>query len=244
MKRAWLLVGANVLVALLVILFLFAILTVLAAMASVVTTWPLFVLLACGVVISIVAIQALKTVDRSKTRLLGNLLNSSALSLYLLVIVAIGWEFFSATRERFVIPEGYEGEVYLVHGVPGGKPEERSFYRTETYRIPGDGVLLSQVPMNISGTRSEYYYESKDGKLTKIRNAWYSTIQDTPENLTNNRDVGMYFPRTAYGGDNNGGCKGPSDLFEIGTPSFLLSKRPQIDISAYLTNHAAACAKH
>jgi len=243
MKKPWLLVTANVIVALLVILFLFAILSALAAFAAYVTTWPLFALLGCGVLLSLLTIGAMKRVEERRARTVGNLLNGSALALYTSLIVAIGWMFFSATTERFILPEGYQGEVYVVHGVPGGVSEERSFYRTRTYRISNDGVLLIQVPLDTGRTRSEYYYQSKDGRLTKIRNAWFSTIESTPENLANHKDVGMYFPRTASGGDHSG-CNGPSDLFEIGTPSYLLSKHTQIDLSAYLARHAAACVKH
>jgi hypothetical protein len=54
----------------------------------------------------------------------------------------------------------------------------------------------------------------------------------------------MYFPRRANGGDNYYGCNGSADLFEIGTPAFLLSRHPGIDLSAYLAKHAAQCVKH
>jgi hypothetical protein len=243
MKKPWLLVAANVIVALLVILFLIAILSALAAFAAYVTTWPLLVLLGCGVLLSLLTVGAMKKVEGHRARLLGNLLNGSALMLYTSLIVAISWMFLSATTERFVLPQGYQGEVYVVHGVPGGVAEERSFYRIRTYHIPNDGVLLTQVPLDTGRTRSEYRYQAKDGKLTKIRNEWYSTIQSTPDNLANTKDVGMYFPRTASGSDNSG-CTGPSDLFEIGTPSYLLSKHTRIDLSAYLARHAATCVKH
>jgi hypothetical protein len=243
MRKAWLLVGANAVIALLVILFLFAILAALAAFAPEITTWPLFALVLCGVLISVASARALKGVERNKARLFAGFVNGSAFALYVLIVVAVGWNFFSATRERFIIPQGYEGEVYVVHGVPGGAPEEHSFYRTETYRIPRDGVLLSQVPMNTSGTRPEYLYESKDGKLTKIKNAWYSTIQRTPANLADNKNVGMYFPRTAGGADDRG-CKWSADLFEIGTPSYLLANHPPIDINAYLKSYSASCVTH
>jgi hypothetical protein len=243
MKKAWFLVGANLVVAVLVILFLLEIMMALAVLAPYVTTWPLPILLACGVLISVVAMRALRRIERGKARLFGDLLNGSAFALYVLVVVAIGWDFFSATKERFIIPEDYQGEVYVVHGVAGGAGEERSFYRTETYRIPKNGVLLSQVPMNTSGTRPEYFYESNDGRLTKIKNAWYSTIQRTPENLADNKNVGMYFPRTAGGADDRG-CKWSADLFEIGTPSYLLANHPPIDLNAYLKSYSASCVTH
>lgn len=243
MKKAWLLVGANTAIALLVILFLFAILAALAAFASEVTTWPLIVLVVCGVLTSVAAAQALKGIERNKARLFAGLLNGSAFALYVLIVVAVGWNFLSATRERFIVPQGYEGEVYVVHGVASGAVEERSFYRTETYRIPSDGVLLSKVPMNKAGTRPEYYYESKDGRLTRIENAWYSTIQRTPENLADNKNVGMYFPRTAGGADDRG-CKWSADLFEIGTPSYLLANHSPIDLNAYLRSHFSTCVTH
>jgi hypothetical protein len=244
MKKAWVLVAANLVVALLVVLVVFAILTALGAFASYVTTWPLFVLLGCGVTLCTVAARAIKNIQKRKARCFASIVNGSALALYAVLIGYAAWTRVSGTTERFILPLGYQGEVYVVHSVPGGAPEERTFFRTRTYRIPDDGVLLSQVPLDMGWTRDEYYYQSRDGKLIKIRYAWYSTIASTPANLANNRDVGMYFPRTAYGGDNNSGCTGPSDLFEIGTPAFLLSNHPQVDFSGYLAKHAAECVKH
>jgi len=217
--------------------------TALGVMASYVTTWPLLVLLGLGSLVSFFAFKSLRAVTGRRARILGGVLNGTALALYVLLIFGICWIYLTEMRVRFVVPEGYQGEVYVVHGVPGGVPEERSFFRTRTYRISSDGVLLSQVPVE-GWTRPEYYYQSRDGKLTKIRYEWYSTIQRTPENLVNNRDVGMYFPRTASGGDSNSGCNGAADLFEIGTPAFLLSDHPEIDLSGYLAKHAAECVKH
>ncbi|MGD0799107.1 MAG: hypothetical protein ABR910_15440 [Acidobacteriaceae bacterium] len=167
MRKPWLLLTANLLIAVLVVLIVYAILNALGAMAAYVTTWPLFVLLGLGFLVSFFAFRSLRGV---RTRILGLVLNGAALTLYALLTCFIGWQFLSATRERFILPQGYQGEVYVVHSVPGGAPPERSFFGTITYRIPSDGVLLSQVPIS-TYTRSEYFYESKDGKLTKIEYA-------------------------------------------------------------------------
>jgi hypothetical protein len=101
-------------------------------------------------------------------------------------------------------------------------------------------VLRVQEPMVRSWTRTEYDYQTDTGRLERIRNFWPTTIHRTPENLADDRDVGVFFPRTGKFTDSTG-CSVEYQLFYVGTKAHLLTKYKQLDITAYLRQHPAAC---
>jgi hypothetical protein len=86
------------------------------------------------------------------------------------------------------------GEIYVVHGVTDGEPEKRIFTEI-TYRIPREGILRTQAPIIRGLATTAYYYVRDDGTLERIRYAWYRTIARTPDNLANDKDIGILFPR-------------------------------------------------
>jgi len=45
-------------------------------------------------------------------------------------------------------------------------------------------------------TRTEYDYQMETWSPERIRNFWPTTIHPTAENLANDRDIGVFFPRT------------------------------------------------
>jgi hypothetical protein len=89
-------------------------------------------------------------------------------------------------------------------------------------------------------TRTEYDYQMETGKLERIRNFWRSTIHPTAKNLANDRDIGVFFPRTGKFTDPKG-CSLEYQLFYVGTRAHLLTKYKQLDISAYLQDHPVGC---
>lgn len=240
-KRLWIVTLANIAAAGLLILVIYNIMLAVAALANEILGWPFFVLLAIGLVLSVIGLRFAKGVASRTARLITSVLNSCVLTLDLLIIFGLAALYFGSTKERFLIPNDYKGDVYVVYGVPEGE----SLNKTPsglTYRIPKDGVLWVRGPMMRDWTRTEYYYQPESGHLEHISNFWLSTIHPTPENLANDRDIGVFFPRTGRFTDSTG-CSVEYRQFYVGTKAHLLTKYKQVDISEYLRDHPVVCAK-
>lgn len=159
--------------------------------------------------------------------------------MHLFIIFGLAFLFISSTKERFLIPDGYKGDVYVIYGVRDGETVNKTRWAV-TYRIPKDGVLRVQEPMIRTWTRTEYDYQTETGKLEPIRNFWPTTIHRTPENLTDDRDFGVFFPRSGKFISSTG-CSVEYQLFYVGTKAHLLREYKQLDLSAYLKQHPGAC---
>jgi len=150
-----------------------------------------------------------------------------------------GWD-MSSTKERFLIPDGFKGDVYVIYSVPNGEPSTTT--RGEiTYHIPDDGILQTRDARIGSWTSSKYYYLRRDGTLDYLSNFWSCTIDPTPENLSNDKDVGVYFPRGGTYFDAHG-CSIEYTQVYIGTKAHLLTKYKEQDIGRYLQDHPGACS--
>jgi len=238
-RRLWIVTVASVTATTLLVLFIYAILMALGAFAAYVTTWPLLVLLPVSLTLSITGLWIARKAPSGKARWICFVLNGCALTIPTSVTLYIGTLFLGATREKYIIPVGYKGDIYVIHGIPGGKPLEKMFWGV-TYRIPSDGVLLTQAPTVHNFTRTKYYYELGDGTLRRIEYEWYSTVGDTPGNRANNRDIGMYFPRSGSINDPSG-CQFEYDEIYVGTMADILSNPKEKDLSSYLREHPATC---
>jgi hypothetical protein len=158
-----------------------------------------------------------------------------------LLIIGLATLFFSSRRERFLIPDGYKGDIYVVYNAPDGEPPSK--HGAITYRIPKEGILRVQGPMIRDWTRRpEYYYQLDTGKLDHIGNFWPSTIHPTQENLANDKDVGVYFPRCGSSTD-SAGCSVEYEQFYVGTKAHLLTKYKEMDISAYFREHPVCASQ-
>lgn len=86
--------------------------------------------------------------------------------------------------EIYLIPEGYDGRIYVVHGVPGSEPLEYE-NGSRVYRIPEDGFLLSQSDPNVGWVESDrlrYFYVDNEGDRTEILGRWSGAVHDTEQN--------------------------------------------------------------
>jgi ABC-type transport system involved in multi-copper enzyme maturation permease subunit len=238
-KRLWVVTLANVAVAFLLLLSLYGIMLALAVIAPEISGWPLYILLPLGVALSVVGLMSAKTVASRWSRRIAYLANGGALAFDLLMIFGFAALFISSTKERFLIPDGYKGDVYVVYNAPDGEPLAKTRWAV-TYRIPKDGVLRVQGVMTRTWTRTEYDYQMDTGNLKRIRNFWPTTIHPTPENLANDRDVGVFFPRSGTFTDPTG-CSVEYQQFYVGTKAHLLGKYQELDLYSYLQKHPAGC---
>ena len=238
-KWVWILTLLNVFTAVLVMLVIWAMLSVI-GIAAEVSSWPLFASLSLGGVLSLTGVLIAKGAESRVLRRLGCVVNGSTLAFYSTLLVGIAALFIGVPQERFLVPKGFMGDVYVIHNIADGEPEVRTLRRV-TYRIPRNGILRTQAPMNRGFTWSVYYYERNDGGLEQVRNTWNTTIQRTTENLTNNKDVGVFFPRTGTGQYGSAGCPIEFEEFSIGTKAYLLSDHPETNLTRYLNEHPVKC---
>ena len=155
---------ANVAVAFLLLLVLYAIRLALAVLAPEISGWPLYILLPLGLALSVVGLMLRKGVSSHWSRRIVYVVKGSALAFDLLIVFAFAALFISSTKERFLIPDGYKGDVYVVYDAPDGEPLNKIHWAV-TYRIPKDGVLRVQGSMTRTLTRTEYDYQTETGKL-------------------------------------------------------------------------------
>ena len=145
-------------------------------------------------------------------------------------------------EETYLIPDGYQGVVYVIYPATyAGSP--RVSPKKAEYVIPPDGVFLSRssAVKDWNGwTKTRYYYVSRNGQRTEITELWDSTIPETPENLSNTRDVGVFFPRTGFIGDSKG-CQIRFAQFYVGTKAKLLRNYHELDLNGYLHARGIGC---
>jgi hypothetical protein len=238
-KKFWIVTVANLVLAGLLALVLYAMMLALAVIAPEISSWPLFVVVLAGLVLSVVALKFTRRVASRGWRISGYVLHSGILAINAAICLGVAALYFGSTTEKFLIPEGYKGDVYVIYNASDGAHEQRT-RRQVTYVIPSDGVLRTRGPMIRNFTKSKYFYQRPDGTLEEIRNFWPVTIPETPENLSNDKDIGVFFPRT--GTETSDDCAIEYDQFYVGTKAFLLTKYKGKDLYEYVRQHPGACS--
>ena len=238
-KRLWIVTVANVSVVVLLLLVLYAIELLLAVLAPEISGWPLYILVPSGIVLSLVGLRFGQRVASRTSRLIAYVVNGGSLVFNISIVLGFVALFVSSTKEQFLIPEGYKGDVYVLYGAADGAPPSHTRWSV-TYRIPQGGVLRVQGPMTRNWTRTEYDYELETGKVYRIPNSWPTTIHRTAENIANNKDLGVFFPRTGTTTDAEG-CSVEYQLFYVGTKAHLLTEYKPLDLAAYLKEHPVGC---
>jgi hypothetical protein len=238
----WILFVADLLLVALLLLIIFSILMALAAMAAGIIAWPLFTCIGLILVVSCSGLFFTRRYPSTIPRRLGFATHGAALFLSLSILIFVGWSWFHSTRRRFLLPAGFQGDVYILHA-KGGTPPEKSWWRT-TYRVPEGGILSTSAPPLLAGQSyiDEYDYVGANGRLQKLSDLGPGTLQDTQENRHDNQRVYTYFPRSGSGGTADG-CSYEDDEITIGTKAFILSAQRGTDINAFLAEHPEACEK-
>ncbi len=72
------------------------------------------------------------------------------------------------TDDMYLIPEGYEGDVYIFYNVKGAHPlKQEDEY--DVYDVNDEGYFVtSTADMDYGTVTDRYYYIDKSGKRTKI----------------------------------------------------------------------------
>jgi hypothetical protein len=235
----------NLALACLVILIVFSMLGAMAALAPYIYSWPLIVALIVGIALSVTGILAARRTESRLPRRVGILVHASTLGLHSLIAVgflAFGVSLLLTSKpERFLIPAGYMGDVYVIYNAADRQPTRQTRGET-TFHVPRDGIVRFGGPMFPGPTRTAYFYEHDDGTLEKINNLWLSTISQTPENLADKTDIGVFFPRSGTVQGSSTGCPVQFEQFYVGTKAYLLSEYHKKNLNEYLTQHPIPCA--
>jgi 2-amino-4-hydroxy-6-hydroxymethyldihydropteridine diphosphokinase len=246
----WLFTALNLLVLIVFAVLVLGVFAALAAFAAGIEPWATNTirgLFFAGMVLAILALRSSRRVRSVTKRRVMLMLNALPLILYGL---ALAWFFnvtLHTTRRHIILPEGFQGEVYLMHiphqGVIG---EKHHFYTT--YAVPGDGILVTSDPAPSSWFEDTYMYREPNGQLKTLHDFPPGTMPDTPQNRANNTTFGVYFPRTGPTtvflngpGRSQFACSANFDEVWVGTPATLLRHYRSTDIEAYLKAHPELC---
>ncbi len=238
----WVLLIVELLLIGLLLLIAYAILMALAAMAAGIITWPLYVAIGLIIGVACAGLAISRRYPPQGLRRLGFVTHGTAACLSLILLVLVGWSWFHAFRRRFLLPSGFQGEVYVLHSDRGTQPE-KTWWRT-TYRVPENGILVTadRALVGRQAFSDEYDYVGSGGRLHEIPALGPGTLPDTPENRSDNSRVYAYFPRSGSG-RTVGGCPFEDDEITIGTKAFILSRRREIDLETYLAQRPEVCWK-
>jgi hypothetical protein len=237
----WAATIANIVAVLLLLALIYSWLIMLALFASPTSMIPEVLIPSVVLLLSVAGLILTRHQRRLFCRGFGYLIHVPALLSASIVLGYLGllWSGIGSAEETILIPEGYQGDVFLVYSEPlmhGPK--------SAIYIIPANGVLVVPAP-RVAGwtgwTKTEYFYTSPTGQRRHITELWDSTIPETPDNLANNRDIGIFFPQSGIW-EVRSGCKIAFDQFYVGTKSFLLRQYKQIQLDDYLSKNQPLCA--
>jgi hypothetical protein len=240
-KRTKWLIGvtiANLAATAFLALIVWAILEAFAGFAAYVVTWPLFVMFPISVAFSSSGLWLARKSKSAKARWLGYLLNGLPLVVPSYVLLIVGQTFIHMDRARYIVPEGYQGYVYILHGFPNGVPEEKGHWEV-TYRIPGDGVLMSQAPQPEGLRKTRYFYQLGDGSLKRIPSVDFAAQDRGPEIVAFPND-----PETnGYGeASETSSCNIEYEWFHLGAGSIRAGEPNWEELASWLHEHGV-CAK-
>lgn len=127
--------------------------------------------------------------------------------------------------EKYIVPAGYVGDVYILPGYRHGQPPEREGM-ARVFRIPATGILVTQDWPSDGWHSMRYYEVDVNGKRTELTYEG-STIPVTAATLRDERRI-AWFAR-GIGGMTSPEL--PCDVrftqFYVGTPAHLLKRTPE-----------------
>jgi hypothetical protein len=155
-----------------------------------------------------------------------------------------------AEPETHLLKPGFMGRVTIITDVSDGEPIEYMNGR-RIYRIPADGLLRSQFPLNVYSQDIRFYFESEeDGEWQEITGRSGSTIHDTPAVRADDTVVVHAYGLGAVGanfpGEENGSTEAPCALRYV---TYTVGRKREIigylapDLLEYLDTYPVPCAE-
>ena len=92
--------------------------------------------------------------------------------------------FAKPTNVIYLIPEGFTGGVIVLYNQPDGIEPEKSEDGTIVYRIPKDGFLKVNSPLNEGKYRFKYYFVDEKDKRIEIEYVYPEAYVRNPGDTT------------------------------------------------------------
>mgnify|MGYP000294121766 CR=1 FL=1 len=164
----------------------------------------------------------------------------------LFFVAVVGASTLSCSRADFepvtyLLPEGYTGPIYVVYGIQSGKEAERVDGR-RIYRIPKDGILLTQYKVNegwVGKADIRFFYQKDDEG--KIAIPHKRSIQNIDANQTD-RVYAVAGSIGQFDGPQPLDCKVAYQQHFIGEKSILGTMSMNVRLSEYLIDAGVTCA--
>ena len=214
------LTGVNLFIIALLALYIFAVINALGAFAAGVVAWPAYILIPIGIATSLLGTLSTFMQVPKPRKWVAQLTNCSIFAIYVALLLGFGLLKLQSPRRLFLVPAGFQGDLYLVH-TPSIAPEQRLHWVRITYHFPSTGLLQTNDPQP-SFSSDEYELIYPDGRRVAVSDAGPGTLQDTPTNRANNDQVVTYFPRSGASSD---AFQCTVDEISIGTRAFLLNRK-------------------
>jgi len=142
---------------------------------------------------------------------------TTALLITLMLILGCGEV---TAPEKHLIPDSYQGDVFIVSGVPNGEPPHRELF-TIVFNIPANGILFTQDYPSPGWHSSKYYEVDSSGNRRRLE-LEPSSVHRTPANLADERRF-VWFPRSVTWGSIS------YTQYYVGSRADLLSRKPDKD---------------
>jgi hypothetical protein len=229
---------ANLACSALLALIVHEVLEAFAAFAAYVDTWPLLVLFPICIALSILGLWLARKARSNKARWFGYVFNGLPLLVPLLIVFFVGEIYIHMDRTRYIVPDGYQGYVYILRGVASGVPVEKGRWEV-TYLIPSDGFLLTQAPVTGGLKAAKYYYKLNDGSLKQIPSNDATPSAGGPmvvayPAVPESNGYGEISPSSS--------CNVEYEWFHLGPRSEKVAGPESAKLSAYLHAHPGVCA--
>jgi hypothetical protein len=161
---------------------------------------------------------------------------------FVLAALSCGQMPVMADPEILLIPRGYTGNIFVVYGIPSGQPPRRE-NGARLYRIPANGVLLTQDPPNTGiNTVWKFFYEDPGDTREPLGRIWASTVQNTPENRAW-PDVEIFYPRQGRYRAEQMACEVRHSQYYVGTRAQAIANGTRTDMQKFgeILRNASAC---
>ncbi|WP_419806368.1 hypothetical protein [Terriglobus sp.] len=144
----------------------------------------------------------------------------------------------TVTRRRFLIPQSFSGQVYLIHTGAYNGPDAAGD-RVQTMSVPGSGVLVTtdRMPTRYEDTYSDV---TPSGRLAQLQVQELGVIQDTPASRNDPHRL-VFNPNAGILELPN--CKIFAESFYVGTRRFLLQDHTSDVLENFAETHPEVCVR-
>ncbi len=155
------------------------------------------------------------------------------------------WLVLASCAERapnriHLIPDGFMGDVLIVHSVASGSPPvvEGDF---RVFRVGKSGVLHTQEPIDTGrwlGDALQFHYVDAAGRRTRLKSRLGGGLSDTPAHRALK---GVFVLAGSTGRATVDGCTLEFMQYTVGTAEYYLDRRVPRDVQTYLQEHRELC---